>query len=100
MAYQGNISPAQVNAQLNNVHYDVKMALRATQSEITQLISDLGDPDKTTITVDGRVIKKSDTVTLQLAVSNKLEQLSNQSTTILSVFSELYKLEKSLGGTS
>jgi hypothetical protein len=100
MAYHGNISPVQVNQELNNVHYDVKKALRVTQSEVSQLISDMGDPDKTTITIDGREIKKSDTITLQIAVTNKMDQLSNQTTTILSVFQQMFAMEKSLGGSS
>ena len=100
MAYQGNISPVQVTEELNNVHYDVKKALRITQSEISQLISDMADPNKTTITIDGREIKKTDTVTMQIAVTNKMDQLSNQTTTILSVFQQMFAMEKSLGSSS
>lgn len=98
MAYQGVVSSAQVTDRLNNVHFDVKAAVRIAQSDIRQLISDMADPAKTFLVVDGRKIYKSDATTLQIAVTNKLDELSNQTTTILSVFSELYKLEKSLGG--
>jgi len=100
MAYQGNISPVQVAEQLNNVNYDVKRALRASQQEINTMISDLGNPNKSVITINGQPIDKKNTFQLTIAVNDRMEQLSTQSTTILSVFSELYKLEKSLGGTS
>jgi hypothetical protein len=100
MAFEGNISPVQITQGLNNVHYDVKRALRVTQADINSLISDMADPDKTSLTIDGRKINKSDTVTLQLALSNKMNQLENQTTTILSVFTEMYKMEKSIGSSS
>lgn len=100
MAFEGNISPVQITQGLNNVHYDVKKALRVTQADINSLISDMADPDKTSLTIDGRKINKSDTVTLQLALSNKMTQLENQTTTILSVFTEMYKMEKSIGSSS
>jgi len=100
MAYEGNIAPVQVAEQLNNVNFDVKRALRASQAEINAMISDIGDPNKKSIVINGQEIDKTNTVQLTLAVNNRMDQLSTQSTTILSVFSELYKLEKSLGGTS
>lgn len=100
MPYEGNIAPVQITQGLNNVHYDVKHALRVTQSDIDGLISDMADPAKTAITIDGRTISKSDTVTLQLALSDKMNRLENQTTSILSVFTEMYKMEKSVGGQS
>ena len=100
MAYQGVVSPVQVSEQLNNTHYDVKRALKASQAEINTMISDLGDPSKKNVTINGVPISKENTLQLTIAINDRMEQLSTQSTTILSVFSELYKLEKSLGGTS
>ncbi len=100
MAFEGNIAPVQVTEGLNNVHYDVKRALRVTQADIDTIISDMADETKTTITIDGRTISKSDTVTLQLAVSDKMNNLQNQTTTILSVFQQMYTMEKSLGNSS
>lgn len=100
MVYQGVVSAAQVTNQLNNVHYDVKAALRITQSEISQLISDMADPTKTSIVIDGRTINKSDTATLSLAVSNKMDNLQNQTTTILSVFQQMFALEKTIGSSA
>jgi len=103
MAYEGNIAPVQVLEQLNSVHYDVKRALKVSQEEINTMISDIGDPSKKIIIINGQQMDKTSstyTIQLSLAVNNRLEQLSTQSTTILSVFSELYKMEKSLGGTS
>jgi hypothetical protein len=100
MAYEGNIAPVQVNEGLNNVHFDVKKALRITQSDINDLISEMADPNQSTITIDGRTINKTDTVTLQLALSNKMNNLQNQTTTILSVFTQMYQMEKSVGSSS
>lgn len=100
MVYQSNVSPAQVTNQLNNVHYDVKKAIRVTQSEISQLISDMADSTKTFLLVDGRKIFKSDGVTLQIAITNKMDNLQNQTTTILSVFQQMFALEKSLGSST
>ena len=98
MAYQGNISAVEVSDQLVNARFDVKRALRVSQDGIAQLISDLGDNTKTSVVIDGRTISKSDTITLGLAVSNKMEQLQNQTQSIVSIFSELFRLEKTLGG--
>jgi len=98
MVYQGNIAPVQVSEELNNVHYDVKRALKASQDEINTMISDLGDPTKKTLTINGQQIDKLNTTQLSLAVNNRMDQLSTQSTTILSVFSQLFQLEKTLSG--
>ena len=98
MAYQGIVPTNQITEQLNDAHYDVKAALRITQNDINKLISDMADPTKTSITIDGRTILKSDTVTLQIAVNNKLDNLQNQSTTILAVFQQLFKMEQSITG--
>ena len=99
MAYQGVVSPAQLTERLNNVHYDVKTALRASQSQIGELISELGDPDKDLV-IDGRRYKGAEkfSAAATLALNNKMEQLSSSTTTIISVFSELYRMEKQLGG--
>jgi len=101
MAYEGNIAPVQVMDSLNSAQFDAKRALRLSQEEIRKIISDLGDPATDIIYIDGVPInKKTELVRLNLAVSNKMEQLSTMSTTIMSVFSELYKMEKALGGQS
>jgi len=100
MVYGGAVAPAEITEQLNNVHFDVKAALKINQQEINDLISSMADPNQTSITVDGRTILKSDTVTLQLAINNKMDELSNQTTTILSVFQQMFALEKSIGSSS
>ncbi len=100
MAYQGIPSPAAITDELNGARFDVKRAIRVSQAEISQIISDMGDETKTTIVIDGKEIKKSDTITLSLAVQNKMDSLQNQTTTILSVFSQLFSMEKSLGGAT
>lgn len=99
MAYRGVVSPAQLTESFNNVHFDAKTALRASQSQIQELISELGDPDKDLV-IDGRRYKGADKFNpaATLALNNKMEQLSSSTTTILSVFTELYRLEKQLGG--
>ena len=99
MVYQGVVSPAQLTVGFNNVHFDAKAALRASQNEIRELISELGDPDKDLI-IDGKRYRGAEkfSAAATLALNNKMEQLSSSTTTILSVFSELYKMEKSLGG--
>lgn len=101
MVYQGVMSPVQVTERLNNVHYDVKKALRVSQDQIRELISDIGDPTKDLV-IDGKRYSGADKFgpAATLALNNKMEQLSSSTTTILSVFTELYKLEKSLGGTT
>jgi hypothetical protein len=100
MVYQGVMSPEQITNDIVNARYDVKRAIKASQSEIAQLISDLGDDTKTTVTIDGQIIDKSNTVALSLAVNNKMDQLSTQTTTIISVFQQMFALEKTLGGSS
>lgn len=99
MVYQGVISPVQVTEGLNNVHFDVKAAVRASQSEIRILIDELGDPNKDLI-VDGKKYSGSEKfgAAASLALTNKMAQLQDTTTSIIGVFSELYKLEKSLGG--
>ena len=99
MVYQGVVSPAQLTVGFNNVHFDAKAALRASQSQIGELITELGDSNKDLI-IDGKRYKGADkfSAAATLALNNKMEQLSSSTTTILSVFSELYKMEKSLGG--
>ena len=101
MAYQGVVSPSAVTERLNYIHFDVKTALKASQSQITELIDELGDPAKDLV-IDGKRYKGADKfgAAATLAVTNKMDQLQNSTTTILSVFTELYKLEKSIGGTT
>jgi len=101
MAYQGVVSPITVTERLNYVHFDVKTALKSSQTQINVLIDELGDPDKDLI-IDGKAYKGADkfSAAATLAVTNKMDQLQNSTTTILSVFTELYKLEKSIGGTT
>jgi hypothetical protein len=100
MTFSGNVPAIQVTESLNQIHYSPKTALRVSQQDIADLISDMADPNKTSIIIDGREIDKKDTITLSLALNDKMERLQNQTTSIISVFSELYKLEKSLGGMS
>ena len=100
MVYGGVVAPAQITEQVNNIHFDVKAAIKINQQEIKTLLDSMADPNQTFITVDGRKIDKSDTVTLQLVMSNKMDELSNQTTTILSVFQQMFALEKSVGGSS
>lgn len=70
-----------------------------SQNQIGELITELGDPDKDLI-IDGRRFKGADKfgAAATLALNNKMEQLSSSTTTIISVFSELYRLERQLGG--
>jgi len=97
MVYEGFVSPSTLNDDFNNTQFDVKRALRISQQEIKQLISDLGDPNRPLI-IDGKKFEGSDkfSTAATLALNNKMESLQNQTTSIISVFSELYKLEKSL----
>jgi len=81
---------------MNNVRFDIKRGLRATKEQINDLIAQLADPNLTTVTIDGRSIRKSDTITLGLAVSDKTESLSNQSASMVSVLSQYYAMEKQL----
>jgi len=101
MAYQGVVSPSSVTEELNYVHFDVKKALRASQDQIKQLISDFADPNKDLV-IDGKRFSGANKFgpAASLALTNKMEQLSSSTTTILSVFTELYKMEKTLGGTT
>lgn len=96
MVYNGHVPPSFVTKIMADTGFDVKKIFRANQKEITGIIRDLGDATKTELIIDGISIKKSDTFRLQIAISNKLESLSNQSSTLISVFNELYKIEKSL----
>jgi hypothetical protein len=96
MVFNGNVPPVEVNNAVANSNYDVKRAMRISQSEIKTLINDMADPTKLDIIIDGKRYAKSDTITLSLALNNKMEALQNQTSSIISVFSELYKLEKSI----
>ena len=101
MAYQGVISPSELTAKLNYVHFDVKKALRDSQSQIKQILSDFADPNKDLI-IDGMRFPASQKygAAASLALTDKMAKLSDSTTTILSVFTELYKMEKSLSGTT
>ena len=97
MAYEGFVPPSTLNDDFNNIKFDVKGALRISQQEIKTLIAELGDPTQALI-IDGKKFEGSDkfSTAATLALNNKMESLQNQTTSIISVFSELYKLEKSL----
>lgn len=98
MAFQGNIPVGKVTDALNSINFDAKRAVRETQAEVTKLISDLGDPNNDFIVIDGQSInKKTETARLTLAINNKMDNLTNQSTTVISLISEMFKLEKSIG---
>jgi hypothetical protein len=102
MAYQGNVAPIQVMDSLNGTNLDVKRALKNTQSQINDIIAAFADPNRPLV-IDGRKFTTEAEKNSQaciLAVNNKMEQLQNQNTTIVSVFSELFRLEKSIGGGS
>ena len=97
MAFNGLVSIGQINEELNGAQFDVKRSLRVNQEEINKIISDLGDNTTDFITIDGQTInKKTELTRLSLAVSNKMDQLQNTSSTIVSVFSQLFAMEKSL----
>jgi hypothetical protein len=97
MVYQG-VVPANASIEgLNNIRFDIKRALRLSQGEVSQLISDLSDETKTKLIIDGRVIDKKDTLTLGIAVNTKLERLQNQTSTMINVFTEMFRIEKSIG---
>jgi len=101
MAYQGVVSPSEMTAKLNYVHFDIKRTLRDSQAQIRQLISDFADPTKDLV-IDGIRFTPSQKygAAAGMALTDKMSKLSDSTTTILSVFTELYKLEKSLGGAS
>lgn len=97
MVYQGIFPADQVNAEINSSGFDVKRAMRVTQGQITEMIAEMADPNVTVMTIDGHSFDKiKDATALQLAVTDKLSRLEDQSTTIMAVFSELYKMEKTL----
>lgn len=100
MAYNGIVSINDVNNELNGAQFDVKRVLKQDQQEINKLISDLGDPNTDFITIDGQTInKKTELTRLSLAVSNKMDELQNSSSTIIGVFSTLFQMEKTLTGS-
>ena len=101
MAYQGVVAPSSITERLNYVHFDVKRTLKDSQSQIRQLLSDFADPTKDLV-IDGIRFTASQKygAAASLALTDKMSKLSDTTTTILSVFTELYKLEKSLGGTT
>jgi hypothetical protein len=100
MVYGGAVAPAQITENLNNVHFDVKAALRINQHEISDLLDQMADPNQQSITIDGRVFADKSGVAAQIAIENKMSNLSNQTTTILSVFQQMFALEKSIGGST
>lgn len=97
MAYQGLFPTTEVTTEMNNEHFDVKRALRASQDDINTLVDELADPNKDLI-IDGRRFSGADKVgpAATLALNNKLQELENQSSSIVSVFSTLFSMEKSL----
>ena len=98
--YTGAVAPAQITEQLNNVHFDVKSALKINQSDINDLLDQMANPNTQSITIDGRVFADKNSVAAQIAINNKMSDLSNQTTTILSVFQQMFALEKSIGGST
>jgi hypothetical protein len=99
MVYQGVVPPNASIEGLNSIRFDIKRALRISQGEVSQLISDLSDQTKTKLIIDGRVIDKTDTLTLGIAVNAKMERLQNQTSTMINVFTELFRIEKSIGSS-
>jgi hypothetical protein len=101
MVYEGNIAPIQVEGQLNSSFFDAKGALKNTQIQINDIIAAYADPNQVLV-IDGQKFTtqaEKDSEAAILAVNNKMQQLQNQSTTIISVFSQLFQMEKSLGGS-
>jgi hypothetical protein len=100
MVFNGNVSPTEVNSTLANVNFDVKHGLRANQKEINDILAELSDSTKDLV-IDGQRFSGEDKfgTAATLVVNNKMEELQNSTTTIISVFSEMYKLEKSLSGS-
>ena len=98
MAYRGVVPTVAVNEELNNANFDVKKALRISQAQINELVSEIADPNKDLV-IDGNVFHGPDktNAAATVALNNKLESLSNQSTSIIGVFQQLYQLEKTLG---
>lgn len=92
------VSPIQADDALSNVPVDVKGAVRLTEAELKSYIRMMADP-KASLIIDGVEFKGEEkfNAAAALLLSNKLEQLSNQSSSMISVLSELYKLEKSIG---
>ena len=101
MAYQGVVSPSTITQQLNYNRFDVKRTMKEAQGQIRQLLSDFADPTKDLV-IDGMRFTASQKygAAASLALTDRMSKLSDTTTTILSVFTELYKLEKSLGGTT
>ena len=97
MTYQGITAPSSMASELNEEHFDVKKALRISQSDINALVDEMADPNKDLV-IDGKRFKGADKTGTAaiLALNNKMEQLQNQSSSIVSVFSTLFSLEKSL----
>ena len=98
MSNQNVVPVNQVTTELNSSRFGVKRAMRTSFNEIRELIGDFADPDKPLV-VDGKVFKGADKYgpAATLALQNKMEQLQNKSTTILSIFDMLLNLERKLG---
>ena len=98
MVYQPVVPAADVTNELNGGVFDVKKALRISQEDINKLVDEMADSTKDLI-IDGRRFSGADKFgsAATLALNNKLEELQNQSTSIVSVFSTLFQLEKTLG---
>jgi hypothetical protein len=100
MAYTGNnVTPVQITSMLNENSVDPKSALRISQNLINSILKMMSDPNANLV-IDGNVFTPAQkfNAAATLLLNNKMEQLSNQTTSITTIFSELYKLEKSITG--
>ena len=97
MVNQGVVSVNEVTEGTNNNHVDVKRALKLSFKEIRDLISQFASPNKPLI-IDGKEYWGDDKFSpaVLMALQDKMEQLQNRSTTILSIFDILLKLESKL----
>ena len=91
------VSVNEITRGVNSSHFDIKRAIKMSFSELKMLISDYADPDKALV-IDGRQYKGADknTAAATLALQNKYEQLQNRSSTMLSIFDALFKLQNKL----
>ena len=97
--YSGIVPPVEGTKAINASSNDAATAIRNSEAQIKELVRELSDPSLPLV-IDGQEFWGDDKfkAAAQLALNNLLERLQNQSTSILSVLSELYRLEKTISG--
>jgi hypothetical protein len=100
MATNSSVPASAVVQSLNLTTSDPKSAMRLSQNRIKELLNELGDPNKP-LNIDGKLFYGTDkfSASTSLFLSNKMEELNNQTTSILSIFNELFRIEKSISGS-